>query len=177
MVPTRSSARPTAEVSTTGQPTKPAGRSSTCRSTARPHTLAYALNDSPAGLAAWLLDKYRSYSDCGGDVERSFSKDELRADHDVLGDRDHRLRIAPVLRARRMERTCHRFGVPRSRRGVPSSPGREASTTAMGGAGVQHPALGRDAEGAILPGVEEPELLTAELREFFRPLRVRSRVW
>ena len=43
----------------------------------RPHTLAYALNDSPAGLAAWLLDKYRSYSDCGGDVERSFSKDEL----------------------------------------------------------------------------------------------------
>ena len=45
----------------------------------RPHTLAFALNDSPAGLAAWLLDKYRSYSDCDGDVERSFTKDELLA--------------------------------------------------------------------------------------------------
>jgi len=45
----------------------------------RPHTLAYALNDSPAGLAAWLLDKFRSYSDCDGDLERSFSKDELLA--------------------------------------------------------------------------------------------------
>ena len=45
----------------------------------RPHTLAFALNDSPAGLAAWLLDKYRSYSDCDGEVERSFTKDELLA--------------------------------------------------------------------------------------------------
>ncbi len=45
----------------------------------RPHTLAYALNDSPAGLAAWLLDKFRSYSDNDGDVEQSFTKDELLA--------------------------------------------------------------------------------------------------
>ena len=46
----------------------------------RPHTLAFALNDSPAGLAAWLVDKYRSYSDCDGDVENSFTKDELLAE-------------------------------------------------------------------------------------------------
>lgn len=45
----------------------------------RPHTLAFALNDSPAGLAAWLLDKFRAYSDCDGDIERSFTKDELLA--------------------------------------------------------------------------------------------------
>ncbi len=45
----------------------------------RPHTLAFALNDSPAGLAAWMLDKFRSYSDCDGDVEKSFTKDELLA--------------------------------------------------------------------------------------------------
>jgi pimeloyl-ACP methyl ester carboxylesterase len=43
----------------------------------RPHTLAFALNDSPAGLAAWLVDKYRSYSDCDGDVETAFTRDEL----------------------------------------------------------------------------------------------------
>ena len=43
----------------------------------KPQTLSYGLNDSPAGLAAWIVEKYRSWSDCGGDVERSFTKDEL----------------------------------------------------------------------------------------------------
>lgn len=43
----------------------------------KPQTLAYGLNDSPAGLAAWIVEKFRSWSDCGGDVERRFSKDEL----------------------------------------------------------------------------------------------------
>jgi hypothetical protein len=47
--------------------------------TTRPHTMAFAMNDSPAGLAAWLVDMYRSFSDCGGDVEHSFTKDELLA--------------------------------------------------------------------------------------------------
>ena len=36
-----------------------------------------AFNDSPAGLAAWLVDKYRRWSDCDGEVERRFSKDQL----------------------------------------------------------------------------------------------------
>ena len=45
----------------------------------RPQTLAYALNDSPVGLAAWIVEKYRSWSDCNGDVERRFTKDEMLA--------------------------------------------------------------------------------------------------
>jgi pimeloyl-ACP methyl ester carboxylesterase len=44
---------------------------------AAPDALAAAFNDSPAGLAAWLVDKYRRWSDCDGDVERRFSKDQL----------------------------------------------------------------------------------------------------
>lgn len=40
-------------------------------------TLAYGLNDSPVGLAGWIVEKFRAWSDCDGDVERSFSKDEL----------------------------------------------------------------------------------------------------
>jgi pimeloyl-ACP methyl ester carboxylesterase len=43
----------------------------------KPQTLAYGLNDSPAGLAAWIVEKFRAWSDCDGDVERRFSKDEL----------------------------------------------------------------------------------------------------
>ena len=43
----------------------------------RPQTISFAMNDSPVGLAAWLIDKRRAWSDCGGDVEAVFSKDDL----------------------------------------------------------------------------------------------------
>jgi pimeloyl-ACP methyl ester carboxylesterase len=43
----------------------------------RPRTLADALNDSPAGLAAWMVQHFQRWSDCGGDVEKRFTKDEL----------------------------------------------------------------------------------------------------
>jgi microsomal epoxide hydrolase len=43
----------------------------------KPQTLAFGLTDSPAGLAAWIVEKFRTWSDCGGDVERVFSKDRL----------------------------------------------------------------------------------------------------
>jgi pimeloyl-ACP methyl ester carboxylesterase len=43
----------------------------------KPQTLAYGLNDSPAGLAAWIIEKFRTWSDCGGELERRFSKDQL----------------------------------------------------------------------------------------------------
>jgi len=43
----------------------------------RPETLAYGLNDSPAGLAAWIVEKWQSWSDCGGDVFSRFSMEEL----------------------------------------------------------------------------------------------------
>ncbi len=43
----------------------------------RPLTLGYALNDSPAGLAAWIVDKFWAWSDHRGDLENSFTKDEL----------------------------------------------------------------------------------------------------
>lgn len=45
--------------------------------TTKPQSLGVALNDSPAGLAAWLVEKYRAWSDCGGDVEQVFTRDEL----------------------------------------------------------------------------------------------------
>lgn len=45
----------------------------------KPQTLAFGLTDSPAGLAAWIVEKFRAWSDCGGHVERVFSKDHLLA--------------------------------------------------------------------------------------------------
>ncbi len=43
----------------------------------KPQTPAFALNDSPVGLCAWILEKRRTWSDCGGNVESRFSKDDL----------------------------------------------------------------------------------------------------
>ena len=43
----------------------------------KPQTLAYALTDSPVGLAAWILEKFRTWSDCKGDLDAHFSRDVL----------------------------------------------------------------------------------------------------
>jgi microsomal epoxide hydrolase len=43
----------------------------------RPHSLSVALNDSPVGLAAWIVEKFHAWGDCGGDIESRFTKDEL----------------------------------------------------------------------------------------------------
>ncbi len=43
----------------------------------RPDTIAAALMDSPAGMAAFIIDKLRDWADCGGDLESRFSRDEL----------------------------------------------------------------------------------------------------
>lgn len=42
-----------------------------------PQTLGLGLNDSPAGMAAWIIEKFRSWSDCNGDIESIYTKDEL----------------------------------------------------------------------------------------------------
>jgi microsomal epoxide hydrolase len=43
----------------------------------KPQSLSPGINDSPAGLAAWIVEKFRGWSDCGGDVESRFTRDEL----------------------------------------------------------------------------------------------------
>lgn len=43
----------------------------------RPLTLSYGLSDSPTGLLAWIIEKYRAWSDCDGVLENSFSDDFL----------------------------------------------------------------------------------------------------
>ncbi len=45
----------------------------------KPQSLAYALNDSPAGLAGWIVEKFRTWSDCGGDLESAIARDDLLA--------------------------------------------------------------------------------------------------
>ena len=42
-----------------------------------PQTLGIALDDSPAGVLAWIVERFRNWSDCDGDLERAFSRDRL----------------------------------------------------------------------------------------------------
>ena len=46
----------------------------------KPQTLAFGLNDSPAGLAAWIVEKFRSWSDCDGVPENAIARDDMLAD-------------------------------------------------------------------------------------------------
>ena len=43
----------------------------------KPQTLGVGLNDSPAGLLAWIVEKFRAWSDCDGHPENCFSRDQL----------------------------------------------------------------------------------------------------
>lgn len=43
----------------------------------RPQTLAFALTDSPAGLAAWVFEKFRAWTDCGGDPKAALSMEQM----------------------------------------------------------------------------------------------------
>jgi epoxide hydrolase len=139
----------------------------------RPHTLAFALNDSPAGLAAWLVDKYRSYSDCDGDVERRFSKDQLLAHittYWVTGtiasasrlyyERAQERKQSPSPQRVEVSTGCAIF--PRDVKRVPR---RWAERFYNITRWVEMPS------GGHFPGVEEPQSLTSELRAFFRSRR------
>ncbi|MEZ5730149.1 MAG: epoxide hydrolase [Burkholderiaceae bacterium] len=46
----------------------------------RPATLAVGLHDSPAGLAGWLLEKFRAWTDCDGDPANALTRDEMLGD-------------------------------------------------------------------------------------------------
>jgi epoxide hydrolase len=139
----------------------------------RPHTLAYALNDSPAGLAAWLLDKYRSYSDCDGEVETRFTKDQLLA-HITTYWVTGTIASASRLYYERAQERTHSPAPPRVEiytgcaifpRDVKRAPRPWAERFYNITRWVEMPS------GGHFPGVEEPELLASELRTFFRPLR------
>ncbi|MGE5828376.1 MAG: epoxide hydrolase family protein [Micromonosporaceae bacterium] len=140
----------------------------------RPGTLAFGLADSPVGLAAYLIEKYRAWSDCGGDVLRRFSRDDL---------------LTMV--------TLYWVTGTIGSSFLPYYDGRHAAAEAPPPARVEVPvavALWREPDlplpprelaerslnvtrwtpmprGGHFAASEEPELLADDIREFFRPLR------
>ena len=139
----------------------------------RPQTLAYGLNDSPVGLAAWIVEKFWSWSDCGGDVERAFTKDELLTNVMIYWLTET---INSSIRLH-FEFVHHPSGVqPGERVEVPTGVAvfpREILNPPRSLAESMYD-IRRWAvmpSGGHFPALEKPGELVKEIRAFFRPLR------
>jgi pimeloyl-ACP methyl ester carboxylesterase len=139
----------------------------------RPNTLACALNDSPAGLAAWIVEKFRDWSDCDGDVFRSFKRDELLRNitlYWMTGTISSSFQLYLEVRKAPLRFSAADFvHVPCGIVCFPKEilfPPREWVER---GYNVQHWAA--MAKGGHFAGLEQPEALAADIRSFFRPLR------
>jgi pimeloyl-ACP methyl ester carboxylesterase len=138
----------------------------------KPQTIAFGLTDSPVGLAAWILEKLRDWSDCGGDVERRFTKDEILTNITIYwltgtiasSMRMYRANsaIAPAQLARRVEVPS---GFAIFAGDVVRPPRAWLERTANVVRATEPP------RGGHFAAFEEPELYARELREFFRPYR------
>lgn len=147
----------------------------------RPQSLAFGLHDSPVGLAAWLVEKFRAWSDCHGEIERAFTKDEL-------------LTNITLYWATGTIGSSFRFYSDTTSAGAMTwvkemVKGWLGSTTSVPAGFASFPAdllppprewAGRFfnvqrwtemPRGGHFAALEEPELLAQEIREFFRPLR------
>ena len=147
---------------------------------AQPQALAVALNDSPAGLAAWIVEKWRRWSDCGGDVESVFTKKELLANvmiYWVTGTINSSFApyydIAHAGAATWIKQKARQLtgssDVPAAFAMFPkdlSSPPREWAERFFN---VQR--WTEMPRGGHFAALEQPELLVNDIREFFRPMR------
>lgn len=138
----------------------------------RPQTLAYGLNDSPAGLAAWIIEKYRAWSDCGGDVERVFSKDELLTNITIYWATESvGSSFRPYWDSRNNPnpRPWVRITVPCGIAVFPQDLGRPPREFAERSYNVRR--WTEMPRGGHFAALEEPQILAQDIRAFFRELR------
>ncbi|MCX4571663.1 epoxide hydrolase 1 [Streptomyces sp. NBC_01571] len=138
----------------------------------KPQTAAVGLTDSPAGLAAWIVEKLRAWSDCDGDIERSFTKDEILTNvtlYWLTGTIGSSMRMYHANSAIPPRQLARRVEVPSGfslfRGDIVRPPRAWLERTAN----VVY--LNEPARGGHFAPFEEPELYAEELRAFFRPYR------
>jgi pimeloyl-ACP methyl ester carboxylesterase len=139
----------------------------------KPQTLAYALNDSPAGLAAWIVEKFRTWSDCGGEVERRFTKDELLTNvmlYWVTETANSSCRLYyETMHADKFPPRDVRVEVPTGCAIFPREILRPPRAWVERAYNVQR--WTRMPAGGHFAAMEEPQRLVEDVRAFFRPLR------
>lgn len=138
----------------------------------KPQTAAVGLTDSPAGLAAWIVEKLRAWSDCAGDLERTFTRDEILTNLTIYwltGTIGSSMRMYHANGAIPPAQHARRVAVPSGFSLFPGDllrPPRAWLERTTNVVRVTEPARG----GHFAP-FEEPELYAQELRDFFRPFR------
>jgi pimeloyl-ACP methyl ester carboxylesterase len=156
----------------------------------RPDTLATALNDSPAGLAAWIIDKWRDWSDCAGDLATRYSMDDLLTTITVywvtgtIGTSFAVYRDWALGSCGLPEAWTDREDVSPGVDSKPLPPGQHITVpTAVALFDHQAPMSwvrraytnlrqsARMPRGGHFPAIEEPALLARSISDFFRPLR------
>ena len=136
----------------------------------RPQTLAYGLNDSPVGLAGWIVEKWRAWSDCGGDVERSYTKDELLTNVMVYWVTQTINSSVRLYRENRGEfGRAGRIETPTAVAMFPKDISHPPRSLVEQGYNVQR--WTEMPRGGHFAAMEEPGLLVDDVRAFFRTLR------
>ncbi len=151
----------------------------------KPQTLGVGLNDSPAGLAAWIVEKFRTWGDCGGDpnkrftpeaggdVETRFTKDELLTNvtlYWVTQSITSSTRLyCETMRSGRWAPLEAQVEVPTGCALFPGEIFRAPRAWAERFYNVVH--WTEFERGGHFPALEEPELLVGDVREFFAEVR------
>jgi pimeloyl-ACP methyl ester carboxylesterase len=139
--------------------------------TTRPQTVGYGLSDSPAGLAAWMFDKFNQWTYSGGDAEKSLTKDEMLDDITLYWLTNSAISSAQLY----WENNANNFNAVDI--SIP------AAVTVFPGEIYQAPRSWVEAsyhkliyfnevdKGGHFAAWEEPELFSTEIRAAFRSLR------
>jgi len=139
----------------------------------KPQTLGYGLNDSPVGLAAWIIEKFRTWSDCAGDVESIFTREELLTNvmmYWVTETAASSARLYYESRQRPLSLSrSNRVEPPVAVAVFPKEIAMPPRTLAERGLNIVR--WTEMPKGGHFAAMEQPELLAKDLREFFRPLR------
>ena len=138
----------------------------------KPQTLGYGLNDSPAGLAAWIVEKFRTWCDCGGELERKFTKDELLTNITIYWVTETITSSSRLYYESRQAGALGGFGFIKVPTGAAIFPKDPFSFMPRKWADAQYNIV-RWTEmprGGHFAAMEEPELLVRDIRAFFRPL-------
>jgi microsomal epoxide hydrolase len=139
----------------------------------KPQTLAYGLNDSPAGLAGWIVEKFRAWADCKGDVESVFTRDELLTNITVYwltGTINSSTRLYYEMRkSAKLPFADGRIEVPTGVAVFPTELYNAPRTWAERYYDIRHWTV--FPSGGHFAAMERPAELAADLREFFRAFR------
>jgi pimeloyl-ACP methyl ester carboxylesterase len=137
----------------------------------KPQTLGHALQDSPVGLAAWIAEKFRSWSDCGGVIENAISRDELLTNISIYWFTGTITSSMRLYRERVREPMVfdQKLKPPFGFANFPKEPLPATRDFAERFFDVQQ--WTDMPRGGHFAALEQPELLADDLRKFFRPLR------